>query len=266
MAAYGIKAIKFCEQSTPGPQMYHMSRWGEWIDVDFYLFLLRGDGGQAYLVDTGVRDVDEINPFVTAGVGERGRFRMDMETQSITLLLEQEGVDPEEVEYVFLTHLHYDHASNVELFPNARYVLSRRGWVQTLTCEYPQMVAHPVFPRDVIGYLAGEARDRVILADDDEEIVPGISVFYTGGHSLCGQAVTVETPQGTAVFTGDVAFLYGNVEQDHPVGLLVDIEECYAAMARFRQEADILVPGHDPEILERYPDGVIVEPPLPSNS
>ncbi len=259
MATYGIKAIKFCEQSTPGPQMYHMSHWGEWIDVDFYFFVLRRDDGQVCLVDTGLRDVDEVNPAVTAGVGHRGRFRMDMDTQNIPLLLEHEGIHPGEVEYVFLTHLHYDHASNVELFPNAKIVVSKKGWVQTLSCEYPQMLPHPVFPRDVIGYLAGEAHDRLILAGDDEEILPGISVFYTGGHTMCGQAVKVETREGTAVLTGDVAFQYGNVERDHPIGLAVDLQECYAAMERFREEADILVPGHDPEILERYPNGVIVE-------
>jgi glyoxylase-like metal-dependent hydrolase (beta-lactamase superfamily II) len=259
MATYGIKAIKFCEQSTPGPQMYHMSHWGEWIDVDFYFFVLRGEDGRVFLVDTGLRDVDEINPFVTAGVGQRGRFRMDMDTQNTPFLLEQEGIDPDEVAYVFLTHLHYDHSSNVKLFPNANVVVSEKGWVKTLTRQYPQMVSHPVFPRDVIGYLAGEARDRLILAAEDEEIVPGISVFYTGGHTMCGQAVRVETPEGTAVLTGDVAFLYGNVEQNHPVGLAVSIEECYVAMERFREGADILVPAHDPEILERYPDGVIVD-------
>ncbi|HID86088.1 MAG TPA: N-acyl homoserine lactonase family protein [Anaerolineae bacterium] len=257
MATYSIKAIKYCEQSAPGPEMYYMSHWDEWIDVDFYVFLLRRDDGQVCLVDTGVRDVEEINPHVIAGVGQRGRFRMDMVTQNIPLLLRQEGIDPAQVEYVFLTHLHYDHCSNVQLFPNANFVVSRKGWIQTLSCDHPQMLPHPVFPRDVIGYLAGEARDRLILADDGE-VIPGISVFYTGGHTLCGQAVKVNTGEGAVVLTGDVVFLYGNLEQDHPVGLAVNIPECYAAMARIRREADIVVPAHDPEILRRYPDGVIV--------
>lgn len=257
MTTYSIKAIKFCEQSTPGPEMYHMAHWDEWIDVDFYFFVLRRDDGQVCLVDTGLRDVEEINPHVTADLGHRGRFRMGMETQSTPFLLAQEEIDPQEVEYVFLTHLHYDHASNVGLFPNARVVISKKGWIKTLSTDYPQMLPHPVFPRDVIAYLAGEARDRLLLAGDDEGIIPGVSVFYTGGHTMCGQAVKVETKEGTAVLTGDVAFLYGNVEQDHPVGLAVNIVECYAAMARFREEADILVPAHDPEILERHPDGVI---------
>lgn len=257
MTNYSIKAIKFCEQSTPGPEMYLFSHWDEWIDVFFYFYVLRGDDGRLCLIDTGVRDVAEINPGVVAGVGERGRFRMDMERENIPLLLSKEGIDPAQVDYVFLTHLHYDHCSNVRLFPNARIVVSRRGWMQTLTCPVPEMLPHPVFPRDVIGYLAGEGRDRLVLTEEDQEILPGISCFYTGGHSLCSQAIQVHTKAGKAVFTGDVTFLYGNITDNHPIGLITDVMECYQAMARIRQTADLIIPGHDPLLLERFPDGVI---------
>ena len=91
MATYTIKAIKYCEQSVPGPQMFFMARWDEWLTADFFLFVLRRDDGQVILVDTGVRDVDEIQPLVIAGAGERGRFRMDMATQNVPLLLRQGG-------------------------------------------------------------------------------------------------------------------------------------------------------------------------------
>ena len=119
MATYSIKAIKYCEQSVPGPQMFFMARWDEWMIADFFLFVLRRDDGQVILVDTGVRDVDEIQPLVIAGAGERGRFRMDMATQNVPLLLRQEGIDPADVAAVLVTHLHYDHVSNAKLFPNA---------------------------------------------------------------------------------------------------------------------------------------------------
>ena len=37
MATYSIKAIKYCEQSVPGPQMFFMARWDEWMTADFLL-------------------------------------------------------------------------------------------------------------------------------------------------------------------------------------------------------------------------------------
>jgi N-acyl homoserine lactone hydrolase len=259
MATYGIKALKFCEQLVPGPQMFYMSRWGEWMLADFYLFVLRRDDGAVMLVDTGLRDVEEIQPLVIAGVGIQGRFRMDMATQNIPLLLRQERIEPSDVEYVFLTHLHYDHCSNARLFPNARFVVSRTGWRRTLDPPHPALVPDVLFPRDVLAYLAGEARDRLILADDEApEIVPGIGAFYVGGHTMCSQAITVQTQQGLAVFPGDTVFYYENLEENHPVGLAVDIAECYRAMDRIRRTAKLLVPPHDPELLRRFPDGVIV--------
>jgi N-acyl homoserine lactone hydrolase len=259
MATYSIKAIKFCEQSVPGPQMFYMSRWDEWMVADFFLFVLRRDDGKVALIDTGVRDVDEIQPLVVAGVGHQGRFRMDMATQNIPLLLRKEGIDPADVEYVFLTHLHYDHCSNAVLFPNARFVVSRTGFHLTLDPPHPALCPDILFPRDVLAYFASQARDRLILVDDEApEIAPGIGAFYIGGHTMCSQAITVQTRQGLAVFPGDTVFYYENLEMNHPVGLAVNIPECYQAMDRIRALAGIFVPPHDPALLQRFPDGVVV--------
>ena len=259
MPTYSIKAVKYCEQTVPGPQMFYMSRWGESMLADFFFFILRRDDGKVMLVDTGVRDLDEIQPVIVAGGGYEGRFRMDMATQNIPLLLQQEGVDPAAVEYVFLTHLHYDHCSNARLFPNARFVVSRTGFHLTLDPPHPALCPAILFPRDVLAYFVNEARDRLILVDDEEpEIVPGIGAFYIGGHTLCSQAITVQTKQGLAVFPGDTIFYYENLEKGHPIGLAVDLLECYQAMDRMRPIADVFVPPHDPVLLQRFPDGVVV--------
>jgi hypothetical protein len=75
---------------------------------------------------------------------------------------------------------------------------------------------------------------------------------------MCSQAFTVQTKEGLAVFPGDTIFYYENLEKDQPIGLAVDIIECYEAMARVREIADIFVPPHDPQLLGRFPDGVVV--------
>ncbi|MBX7234996.1 MAG: N-acyl homoserine lactonase family protein [Caldilineales bacterium] len=262
MPTYSIQAIKYCEQTVPGPQMFFMSRWDEWLQADFFFFVLRGDDGQVILIDCGVRDVDEIQPLVVAGGGWQARFRMDMATQNVPLLLQQTGVDPAAVSYVLLSHLHYDHCSNARLFPNAKFVVSRTGWEMTLNPPHPALVPDILFPRDVIAYLAGEARDRLILVDDEApDILPGIGAFYVGGHTMCCQAFTVPTRQGLAVFPSDTVFYYANLEQMHPIGLAVDIKQCWVAMERIRAllraQNGFLVPPHDPELLRRHPGGVV---------
>ncbi len=258
MATYSIKAIKYCEQTVPGPQMYYLAHFDEDMRADFYFWLLRRDDGKVALVDCGIRDVDEFNTIV-GGPSSKYAFRMDMATQNIPLLLRKEGVSPSDVEWLFLTHLHYDHASNLHLFPNARIVVSRRGFIATVAPKYPYLVRHPLFPHDSLACLVHEARDRLVLAEEsDGEIAPGISVFYVGGHTQCSQAIKVNTKQGTSILSGDTIFYYGNLEQDHPVGLNLNLIECYDCMARVRREADLFIPAHDPETLVRFPDGFIV--------
>ncbi len=256
MATYSIQAIKYCEQTVPGPQMYYLSHFGEDMRADFYFWLLRRDDGKVALVDCGIRDVDEFN---TINADSKYAFRMDMATQNIPLLLRKEGVALDQVEWLFLTHLHYDHASNLHLFKNARIVVSKRGFLATVAPKYPYLVRHPLFPRDSLACLVHEATDRLVLAEESEdEIAPGIGVFYVGGHTQCSQAIKVNTKQGSAILTGDTIFFYGNIDQNHPVGLNVNLLECYDCMARVRREADVVIPAHDPETLVRFPDGVIV--------
>ncbi len=259
-ATYSIKAVKYCEQSVPGPQMFFMDRWDEWLVADFFFFILRRDDGQVYLVDPGVRDVDEINLLTVGGVGERGRFRMDMATQNIPLLLRKEGIDPAEVKAVLLTHLHYDHCSNAKLFPNARFLVSRRGLFSTIDPPVAGMTPDILFPRDIFAYFVNEARERVLLLDDEApEALPGIGAFYIGGHTLCSQAFTVQTAQGPAVLPGDTIFYYENLERDHPIGAAVDQVQCRKAMNRVRSLNALVVPPHDPALLQKYPDGIVAQ-------
>jgi hypothetical protein len=69
-------------------------------------------------------------------------------------------------------------------------------------------------------------------------------------------AISVETAKGTVVL-GDCFFTYDNLEKNIPIGWAENHREIYAAYARVRDEADIAVPLYDPEVLKRYPNGVI---------
>jgi hypothetical protein len=61
-----------------------------------------------------------------------------------------------------------------------------------------------------------------------------------------------------AVFPSDTVFYYENPETMHPIGLAVDIKQCWQAMERMRQLGGLLVPPHAPELLVRHPGGVVV--------
>ena len=69
-------------------------------------------------------------------------------------------------------------------------------------------------------------------------------------------AVRVASEKGTVII-GDCFFTYDNLEKNIPIGWHENLREIYTAYARIRAEADIAVPLYDPEVLKRFPGGII---------
>jgi glyoxylase-like metal-dependent hydrolase (beta-lactamase superfamily II) len=91
---------------------------------------------------------------------------------------------------------------------------------------------------------------------EEAEITPGVRVLPLGCHTPGSQAVLVETHMGPAVITGDVVYKYENLEKSRPIRS-PDPRACREAMATIRRLADIVLPAHDPETLDRWPQGII---------
>ena len=207
-----------------------------------YVWLIRG-GEKPIVVDTGIKNIRKFNQgtqeYIPGGVRQKTKER--------TLqLIKSAKVNPGSVSHVILTHLHQDHYEQYPLFTKAKLIVNGKGFIENLL----------QINKDVMKALARNWPDSLHLAKDEEEILPGISVFWVGGHSICSQAVVVETKSGNAVITGDVIFKYRNIEENIPIGM-ANTEQSIAAMKKVREKADIILPGHDPEIMQRYPNGII---------
>jgi glyoxylase-like metal-dependent hydrolase (beta-lactamase superfamily II) len=95
----------------------------------------------------------------------------------------------------------------------------------------------------------------VHLVDGDAEVVPGLSVHLVGGHTAGMQVVRVETAEGPVVLASDASHFHENIGNDHPAPLLHSMTGVYGAFDRVKElaGAGLVVPGHDPEVLARYP-------------
>jgi glyoxylase-like metal-dependent hydrolase (beta-lactamase superfamily II) len=133
--------------------------------------------------------------------------------------------------------MHGDHFTNYVLFPNAKIVVNGNGFPNGIESA----------PEDM--------RERLVLVGD-EDVLPGIRTFHLGLHSEDSQGIAVDTPKGTVVLSGDVAYMFENLESDRPIRC-EDIEGARAALRTLKSHGDIILPGHDPAILDRYPDGII---------
>jgi glyoxylase-like metal-dependent hydrolase (beta-lactamase superfamily II) len=156
--------------------------------------LIETPGGRV-LVETGIG----------GRISEKGRTTRAYEGPWIVPALEKAGFDPATVDSVAVSHLHYDHAGGVlrpdgsPAFPRARFVAQLAEWEIALGDN----------PRLVAGYDQPELRLFRDLGlrggvQGEAEIVPGVSVVPTGGHSGGHQGVVVRGRDATVAFFGDL--------------------------------------------------------------
>ena len=167
------------------------------------------------------------------------------------------GCDAASVKDVVITHLHYDHVGNFDLFPAATLHL------QDLEMRYAtgRYMGHECFRgayevEDVVGMVRRVYEDRVRFHDGDAEIAPGISVHLIGGHTMGLQVVRVATRRGRVVLASDASHFYANMEQVRPfpiVWSVADMVDGYRKLASLAESPGHIIPGHDPLVFERYP-------------
>ncbi|MDF1856185.1 N-acyl homoserine lactonase family protein [Pseudooceanicola sp.] len=208
----------------------------------FFVWLIRGHG-RTILVDTG---------FNADRAAKRGRALERCPIEALASL----GVAPGDVDTVVITHLHYDHAGNMDKLPNARFVL-QEAEMNYATGRYMRhrMVRHPFELGDVQLMVALNYAERVDWVNGVSEIAPGVTVHHLPGHSLGLQAVTVETDVGRICLASDVAHFYANVEHGLPFPItasVVDQLDGHEAARKLASHPDLMIPGHDPLVTERF--------------
>jgi glyoxylase-like metal-dependent hydrolase (beta-lactamase superfamily II) len=213
------------------------------MPLDYFVWLVRG-GGREIVVDTG---------FSAAMASKRQRQHLRCPTEGLRLL----GTDSKAVRDVVITHLHYDHVGNFDLFPAATLHL------QDLEMNYAtgRHMGQPVFQgayeiEDVVGMVRRVYAGRVRFHDGDGEIAPGVSVHLIGGHTMGLQVVRVNTRRGWVVLASDASHFYANMEQARPFPIVFSVADMVEGYRRLRELADSaghIIPGHDPLVLERYP-------------
>jgi len=213
---------------------------------NLYVWLVR-NGEKTVVVETGVKDAAGFSAsterYIPGGVVQKPEERTPE-------LLRREGVNPDGVEHVLITHLHPDHYDYFDAFPNAQMVVNRREFEESRDRLIPE-VARQL-----------ESRPEALRLVEEEEILPGIRAIPLGCHSAGSQGFLVETWLGPVLLTGDVVYLYENLEADRIINS-EDPDACRRAYAKIRSLTDIILPAHDPLVLKRWPGGIIGALPRP---
>jgi len=213
------------------------------MPMDFFVWVLKG-GGQTIVIDTG---------FDATAAARRSRKVMRPVAEGLKAV----GVDLNAVKDVILTHMHWDHAGNHDILPNATYhVQDREMEYCTGRCMCHGTLRHPFEVDDVTAMVRKVFQGRVKFHNGASEIADGVSVHLVGGHSRGLQFVRVRTKRGWVVVASDATHYYGNFEDGRPFPVVYDVGETlegYNEMRKLASSISHIVPGHDPLVLQRYP-------------
>jgi glyoxylase-like metal-dependent hydrolase (beta-lactamase superfamily II) len=171
------------------------------------------------------------------------------------------GFDPDAIEYVVLTHLHYDHAGCASDFPQATLVVQDRElafWTGRNAAPVASGLGmtHLVLPEDVAHVVDANFAGRVRFVDGAEQLADGVSVHLVGGHTPGMQVVRIETASGPVVIASDASHFYENLQTNRPFAVLESVPGALDAFRTVRSltvDPDLIVPGHDPSVLDRFP-------------
>lgn len=170
------------------------------------------------------------------------------------------GLTVADVTHVIVTPFQTYALGNLLRFPTAQLCLSRTGWIDFHAPRWrhhPHDVRDRCIPPGVLVGLVTHAWERVRLVEDHvEEIVPGVSTFWTGAHHRASLAVTIDSAAGTIV-ASDAFMRIENITRRHPIGINESMAEALIAYDRIAAMADILVPLYDPGVWDRHPGGRI---------
>jgi len=216
------------------------------IDLQMMVWLFKGANGKNILVDTGC-----YHDNVVKGKGIQSLIKA---SDAIAKL----GLSPTDITDVIISHMHWDHADGMDLFPNAKIWIQKDEYGYYTGAAWQPGGKHGgIEPDDVLTLVKLNTAGKVNLVyGDNVEIIDGIRVYTGGRHTFASQYVSVRTASGTVVIASDNMYLYENLEKHAPIAQTFDADSNLKAQDRMRQIAsrlDLIVPGHDPLVFVKFP-------------
>ena len=212
------------------------------MPMDFFIWVIKR-GSTVVLVDTG---------FSHEEAALRGRSILRCPIDGLSDI----GVDAAQINDAVLTHLHYDHAGNIDKLPSATFHLQE----SEMSFATGRCMCFPAFrfaytAEHVATLIHRLYADRVSLHSGAWQLYPGIEIEHIGGHTAGLQIVRVHTEAGWVVLASDAAHYYENFESERPFPLVHDVERMLIGqrkLAEYAARGEAVIPGHDPLVMERY--------------
>jgi len=216
------------------------------LDIQMMVWVLKAPNGASILVDSGFY---------------RDKFFKQWKVRDFVKPSEaiaKVGLKPEDITDLIITHMHWDHADGMDLFPKAQVWIQQDEYGYYTGEGWQQGGNHGgIDADDVMALVKLNTEGRVrLLKGDNQEVAAGIRVYTGGRHTYASQYVGVSTKAGTVVIASDNCYLYENLDKHAPIAQTLDSASNLKAQDRMKQLASnirLIVPGHDPLVFTRFP-------------
>jgi glyoxylase-like metal-dependent hydrolase (beta-lactamase superfamily II) len=225
-------------------------------------YLARHPSAGNILVDTGLHPSIVRDPRDNLGRFSGRHYKVE-EGKDVVSQLRERGLDASEIAVVVLTHLHEDHASAIELFPEAQFVLSATEWEEATTGRLPLLRGyHPShydyafeyatvdFDSDLVESYGPFGRSFDLFGDGS------VRLAYTPGHSAGHTSVILHLPRRDFVVIGDAAYDWKQFDGKAEPTMMADEHNWRRSLRELQAYRRtypyaLMVPGHDPEFWDK---------------
>lgn len=241
MEKYKITTLKMGTLIAEKSSLTMGKDFGTQIAIPMWSVAVEGNGHKI-IVDTGIRSVEWVKKYL----GDQYDVLQEKD-ETLEGALEKIGWNPDNVDIVINTHLHYDHVGANSLFKNARFYVQRSEWeyafdpVENQKCFYFE----ELYGWESVRYTQWK------FVDGEYDLLPGIKLIPLGGHTVGSQGVLVDTDEGAVILAGDTAGLAENLWQNNLPNIMYDVDSGYRALEIIRTRADYFIPYHD-ELIQKY--------------
>lgn len=206
----------------------------EQIDLPIWVAAIEGNG-RRILVDTGIREAEKWSSDAPHSL-EPG--------ETLQARLSDLGWRTRDVAIVINSHLHYDHSENNVDFRDAHFFVSRTEWNFAHDPSSNQAGLYDLdWTSDAVTFM-----QYTLIQADDFDVLPGLRVIRTPGHTPGHQSVLVNTQEGVLCVAGDAACLMENLTGPAAPGLNVSAGTSLESIRRICRLSDRILMNHDPSL------------------
>lgn len=205
--------------------IYHKDERTELVPGFVFLYYIAKIGELVILFDTGFRSEETAKGYDT--------HLLDVKEEVLALT---DG----RADIIFITHEHFDHVENLDLYQGADIIVAKDAW-EELQKSYPLITDQLMLT------------SKIQIVEDEFEVQGSFCFKVIGGHTKGSSVIYFNEGGEKFVISGDETYLLDNFERQIPNGVVYSLEKNRNFIKQVHKEGMIPLPSHDMSIIERYP-------------